>query len=113
MVYREIVRKSSESMCTDNQAILSIRMPLLYVIWLKNLLRKRCEYNKIISNESFYIKVVVNMKIFISHSSKDKNIANAFSNFLESVAPSVEVFCSSQIGSIKVGHDFVKIITGA
>ena len=53
------------------------------------------------------------MKIFISHSSKDKNIANAFSNFLESVAPSVEVFCSSQIGSIKVGHDFVKIITGA
>ena len=53
------------------------------------------------------------MKIFISHSSKDKNIANAFSNFLESVAPSVEVFCSSQIGSIKFGHDFVKIITGA
>lgn len=53
------------------------------------------------------------MKIFISHSSKDKNIANIFSNFLESVAPTVEVFCSSQIGSIKVGADFVTAITEA
>lgn len=53
------------------------------------------------------------MKIFISHSSKDKNIANALSNFLESIEPSVEVFCSSQIGSIKVGQNFVKAITTA
>lgn len=53
------------------------------------------------------------MKIFISHSSKDKNIANSLSDFLESIAPSVEVFCSSQIGSIKVGQDFVKTITEA
>lgn len=53
------------------------------------------------------------MKIFISHSSKDKNIANSLSSFLEGVAPSVEVFCSSQVGSIKVGQDFVKTITDA
>ncbi len=53
------------------------------------------------------------MKIFISHSSKDKNMANALSNFLESIEPSVEVFCSSQIGSIKVGQNFVKTITNA
>lgn len=53
------------------------------------------------------------MKIFISHSSKDKNIANALSNFLEGINPSVEVFCSSQIGSIKVGQNFVREITTA
>lgn len=53
------------------------------------------------------------MKIFISHSSKDKGIANAMSNFLEGIEPSVEVFCSSQIGSIKVGQNFVKAITTA
>ncbi len=51
------------------------------------------------------------MKIFISHSSKDKRLANTLSNFLESLDPSVEVFCSSQIGSIKVGMDFVNTIT--
>lgn len=53
------------------------------------------------------------MKIFISHSSKDGDIATTFANFLESVVPSVEVFCSSQIGSIKGGDDFVKSITKA
>lgn len=51
------------------------------------------------------------MKIFISHSSRDGNIANSLSEFLEGVTTSVEVFCSSQIGSIKVGQDFVKTIT--
>ena len=53
------------------------------------------------------------MKIFISHSHKDKKIANFLSDFLESVAPFVEVFCSSQIGSIGSGRDFVKSITTA
>lgn len=53
------------------------------------------------------------MRIFISHSSKDSDIAKSLSNFLEGVAPSVEVFCSSQSGSIKVGSDFVKVITEA
>ena len=53
------------------------------------------------------------MKIFISHSSKDKHLAISLSSFLESVAPSVEVFCSSQSGSIRVGQNFVKSITEA
>ena len=53
------------------------------------------------------------MKIFISHSSKDSKIATALSNFIESISPSVEVFCSSQIGSIKAGADFVKSVTKA
>lgn len=53
------------------------------------------------------------MKIFISHSSKDKRFALSLSAFLESIAPSVEVFCSSQNGSIKVGQDFVRTITAA
>lgn len=51
------------------------------------------------------------MKVFVSHSSKDKELATALSDFLESINPSVEVFCSSQIGSIKVGKDFVNEIT--
>lgn len=53
------------------------------------------------------------MKIFISHSSKDKDLAISLSSFLESVAPSVEVFCSSQSGSIRVGQNFVHSITEA
>lgn len=51
------------------------------------------------------------MKIFISHSSKDKILANTLSSFLESIDNCIEVFCSSQIGSIKVGQDFVHVIT--
>lgn len=53
------------------------------------------------------------MKIFISHSSKDSKIATALSNFIKSISPSAEVFCSSQIGSIKAGDNFVKSITKA
>ena len=53
------------------------------------------------------------MKVFISHSSKYKKTATALSNFMESISPSVEVFCSSQIGSIKAGEDFVKSVTEA
>ncbi|MDO5400812.1 MAG: toll/interleukin-1 receptor domain-containing protein [Eubacteriales bacterium] len=52
-------------------------------------------------------------KIFISHSGKDEKIARALSNFLESVAPSVEVYCSSQNGSIMVGENFVQSFTSA
>lgn len=51
------------------------------------------------------------MKIFISHSSKDEILANTLSSFLESIDNCIEVFCSSQIGSIKVGQDFVNVIT--
>lgn len=51
------------------------------------------------------------MKIFISHSSKDEILAKTLSSFLESIDNSIEVFCSSQIGSIKVGRDFVREIT--
>ena len=51
------------------------------------------------------------MKIFISHASKDGDIATAFSNFLECIHPMIQVFCSSQIGSIKVGSNFAYEIT--
>lgn len=51
------------------------------------------------------------MKIFISHSSLDADMAKALSAFLESIDCSINVFCSSQKGSIKVGVDFVKEIT--
>lgn len=51
------------------------------------------------------------MKVFISHSSKDATMAKKLSIFLESLNPSIEVFCSSQTGSIRVGRDFVKVIT--
>ena len=51
------------------------------------------------------------MKIFISHSSKDSDIAKTLATFLESVDCTIEVFCSSQSGSIKVGQDFIDVIT--
>lgn len=51
------------------------------------------------------------MKVFISHSSEDKQIATILSSLLESIDSTIEVFCSSQIGSIKAGQDFVKAIT--
>lgn len=50
-----------------------------------------------------------NVNIFISHSSKDKELAQAFAGFLESVAY-VEVFCSSIKGNIAIGDDFVETI---
>lgn len=51
------------------------------------------------------------MKIFISHSSKDATIAKTLSSFLETIDNSIDVFCSSQTGSIKMGRDFVNEIT--
>ena len=53
------------------------------------------------------------MKIFISHSSKDKSIALAFSRFLESIDTTVQVFCSSDTGSIRAGSNFANEISKA
>lgn len=50
------------------------------------------------------------MRIFISHATKNKEIVLKFSEFLESVSSEIEVFCSSETGSIKVGKDFIKTI---
>ena len=48
------------------------------------------------------------MKIFVSHASKNGEIAIRFARFLEEMSDDIEVFCSSEKGSIKVGKDFVK-----
>ena len=50
------------------------------------------------------------MKFFISHANKDEEIAKAFSNFLSNLDVNVNVFCSSQSGTIDQGDDFVKKI---
>lgn len=50
------------------------------------------------------------MRIFISHATKNKEIVLKFAEFLESVSSEIEVFCSSEGGSIKVGKDFIKTI---
>lgn len=51
------------------------------------------------------------MKIFISHSSKDKKVALLLKSFLERMnRDEISVFCSSFLGTIKIGDDFVKAI---
>lgn len=51
------------------------------------------------------------MKIFISHSSKDKEVALCLKDFLERMnREEISVFCSSASGAIKIGDDFVKAI---
>lgn len=50
------------------------------------------------------------MRVFVSHSSKNSEIVLRFSKFLESISSEIEVFCSSEKGSIKVGTDFVETI---
>lgn len=50
------------------------------------------------------------MKIFISHSTKDQEIALKVSSFLESLSSDIEVFCSSDSGAIPVGRNFMKSI---
>ena len=51
------------------------------------------------------------MKIFISHSSKDKKVALLLKSFLERMnRDEISVFCSSFLGAIKIGDDFVKAI---
>lgn len=50
------------------------------------------------------------MRIFISHATKNKEIVLNFANFLESIDSKIEVFCSSEKGSIKVGKNFIETI---
>lgn len=50
------------------------------------------------------------MRIFISHSSKNSEIVLKFSKFLEDIDSEIDVFCSSEKGSIKVGTNFVEMI---
>ncbi len=51
------------------------------------------------------------MKIFISHSTKDRDIVARLSSFLESLSDNIEVFCSSDSGAIPTGNDFIQTIT--
>lgn len=50
------------------------------------------------------------MKVFVSHSSKDAEIAKALSFFLKNLSMDIDVFCSSISGSINQGEDFVQCI---
>lgn len=50
------------------------------------------------------------MRIFISHASKNQEIVLKFAELLEIVSSDIEVFCSSERGSIKVGKDFIETI---
>lgn len=50
------------------------------------------------------------MQVFISHSTKDREIALKVSGFLESLSNDIEVFCSSDSGAIPVGKNFMKAI---
>lgn len=50
------------------------------------------------------------MRVFVSHSSKNSEIVLRFSKFLEDIDSEIDVFCSSEKGSIKVGNDFVETI---
>ena len=50
------------------------------------------------------------MRIFISHASKNKEIILKFAELLESINSNIEVFCSSENGSIKIGENFVETI---
>ena len=50
------------------------------------------------------------MRIFISHATKNREVVLRFAEFLERVSSEVEVFCSSEKGSIPVGKNFVQTI---
>ena len=50
------------------------------------------------------------MRIFISHSIKNEKIVLKLAEFLESINSEIEVFCSSEKGSIGTGKNFVKTI---
>ena len=45
-------------------------------------------------------------KIFLSHSSKNRELANLFSDFLESLSNDISVFCSSALGAMPIGANF-------
>ncbi|MDD3417583.1 MAG: toll/interleukin-1 receptor domain-containing protein [Lachnospiraceae bacterium] len=50
------------------------------------------------------------MRIFISHATKNREPVLKFAELLEEVSSEIEVFCSSEDGSISIGNDFVKVI---
>ncbi|MCI9273215.1 MAG: toll/interleukin-1 receptor domain-containing protein [Clostridiales bacterium] len=50
------------------------------------------------------------MRVFISHASKNREIVLKFAKFLEIASNDIEVFCSSEEGSIKIGKNFVETI---
>lgn len=50
------------------------------------------------------------MKAFISHSSKDSEIALSFRRFLNSINIDINTFCSSLTGMIVQGENFVEVI---
>lgn len=50
------------------------------------------------------------MKIFISHASKDREIVLKFVELLKTTNQEIEIFCSSEEGSIRAGENFVEII---
>ena len=55
-------------------------------------------------------KVRTQMKIFISHASKNKEIILKFADFLESISTEIEVFCTSEKGCIAAGKNFIETI---
>lgn len=50
------------------------------------------------------------MRIFISHASKNQELVRKFAEFLEIVSSDIEVFCSSESGSIGIGKNFIETI---
>ena len=50
------------------------------------------------------------MNIFVSHAEKNKNIALSLARFLENCHSCIEVFCSSENGSINIGENFAERI---
>lgn len=50
------------------------------------------------------------MRVFISHASENSEVVLRFAELLENVSSDIEVFCSSESGSIKVGQNFIKMI---
>lgn len=50
------------------------------------------------------------MKMFISHATKNKETILKFVELLKKTSNKIEVFCSSENGSIPVGKNFIKII---
>ncbi len=50
------------------------------------------------------------MKIFISHSEKNSEIVLMFAELLEMLSGDIEVFCTSERGSINVGKNYIKDI---
>lgn len=50
------------------------------------------------------------MKVFISHSSKDDEIAKALTYFVKSLNMDIEVFCTSVLGAVNQGENFVNSI---